>query len=310
MEKLIITCAPTGSLTIPTQTPYLPLTTQQIADEAVRAADAGASVVHIHARVSKDGMPTSDPEVYREILAKIKSRSDVVAGITTGGGGGMTAQERIKVIPILKPELASLNMGPVCISCKAITKRYQDKDYKYPWEKDYLNMLSGVIQHNTFDSIEIFLNAMNESETKNECECYDISHIYNVAYFKKQGLIKGTPMLQFVTGGLGMIGSIPEDIIYMKHTADRLLGNDGYQWSVIGAGLNYNTTGPLAISLGGNVRVGMEDNIFIQRGVLAKSNVEFVEKVVRMAREVGREIATPDEARKILGLKGKDKVGY
>lgn len=308
MEKLIITCAPTGSLTIPTQTPYLPITPQEIADEAVRAAEAGCAMVHIHARDPKNGKPTSDHENFRDIISRIKARSDVVVGITTGGGGGMTAEERVKVIPILKPELASLNMGPVCLSLKGVTKRFQD--YKYDWEKEYLNSLSGFIQHNTFDSIEVFIKTMNENETRYECECYDVSHIYNVAHFKKEGLIKSPVLLQFVTGALGTIGSTPEDILHMKNTADRLLGRDQYQWSIVGAGLNYNITVPQSISMDGHVRVGMEDNIFIQRGVLAKSNAEFVEKVVRMARDIGREIATPDEARKILGLKGKDQVNY
>lgn len=310
MEKLIITCAPTGSLTIPAQTQYLPLTPKQIADEAVRAAEAGCTMVHIHARDPKDGKPTSSPEIFREIIADIKARSNVVVGITTGGGGGMTAEERVKVVPILKPELASLNMGPVCLNLKGITKRIKDEEYVYPWEKDYLNSISGVIQHNTYDSIEVFLKAMNDSNTRYECECYDVSHVYNVAYFKKEGLLKSPVMLQFVTGGVGMIGSLPEEILFMKNTADRLLGKGEYHWSVIGAGLNYTSTVPQSIIMGGHVRVGMEDNIFIQKGVLAKSNAEFVEKAVSMARDIGREIATPDEARAMLSLKGKNNVNY
>lgn len=310
MEKLIITCAPTGSLTIPTQTPYLPLTPQDIADEAVTAAEAGCAMVHIHARNPEDGRPTSDPEIFREIITRIKARSNVVIGITTGGGSGMTAEERVKVVPILQPELASLNMGPICLNLKGVTKRYKDEDYRYPWEKDYLNGLSGFIQQNTFDSVEVFLKAMNECNTKYECECYDVSHIYNIAYFKKEGFIKSPVLLQFVTGGLGTIGSIPEDILHLKHTADRLLGEDEYKWSIIGAGLNYNHTVPYSIAMGGNVRVGMEDNIFIKRGILAKSNVEFVEKVVRIAHDMDREVATPDEARAILGLKGNKNVNY
>ncbi len=310
MEKMIITCAPTGSLTVPTQTPYLPITPEQIADEAVRAANAGCAMVHIHARDPKDGKPTSDPEIVRDIISRIKARSNVVIGITTGGGGGMTAEERVKVVPILKPELASLNMGPICISLKEVAKKFKDSDYKYSWEKNYLNILSGFIQQNTFDSIAIFLNVMNECETKYECECYDVSHIYNTAYFVKEGLITRPLLMQFVTGGLGTIGSTFEDILHMKNTADRLIGKNQYQWSIVGAGLNYNLTIPFSITMGGHVRVGMEDNIYIERGVLARSNAEFVEKVILLAQNMGREIATPEEARTLLGLKGKDSVNY
>ncbi len=307
MEKLIVTCAPTGSLTVPTQTPYLPLTPQDIADEAVRAGEAGCAMVHIHARNPEDGRPTSDPDVYRNIISKIESRSDVIIGITTGGGAGMTPEERVQVVPALKPKVASLNMGPVCLSLEGVLRRYEDSEFRYPWEKEYLKILSGSIQQNTFDSVAIFLDAMNEAGTKYECECYDLSHIYNVAHFVRKGLIRGRVLLQFVTGGLGTVGSVPEDILHMRNTADRLLGRENYQWSIIGAGLNYNTTVPLAIMLGGHARVGMEDNIFIERKVLAKSNVEFVDKVMRMAKDAGREVATPDEARAILGLTSGDR---
>ena len=310
MEKLIITCAPTGSLTIPTQTPYLPITPEQIADEAVRAAEAGAAIVHIHARDPKDGKPISDLETFRDIITRIKERSNVAIGLTTGGAGGMTPEERIKVVPTFKPELASFNMGPVSFSMRQITKRYKDEDYKYPWEKDYLQLLDNFIQYNTFATLDVFLKAMNDNQTKNECECYDISHIYNIRYYFREGIIKPPVWMQFVTGALGSIGSSPEDVMFMKHTADRLLGPENYRWSIIGAGPAYIKTTPLAITTGGHVRVGLEDNIFLERGVLAKSNAELVEKVVRIARELGREIATPDEARGILGLKGKDKVNF
>lgn len=307
MEKLIVTCAPTGSLTVPSQTPYLPITPQEIADEAVRAAEAGCAMVHIHARDPVDGRPTSDPEVFRDIISRIESRSDVVIGITTGGGAGMTAEERVKVVPALRPALASLNMGPVCLSLEGVLRRYEDTEFKYAWEREYLKVLSGFIQHNTFDSVEVFLNSMNDTGTRYECECYDLSHIYNIAHFVRKGLIQGRVLLQFVTGGLGTVGSAPEDVLHMRNTADRLLGRENYQWSIVGAGLNYTTTVPQAIMLGGHARVGMEDNIFIERKVLAKSNAEFVEKVMRMAKDVGREVATPDEARVILGLRGGDR---
>jgi uncharacterized protein (DUF849 family) len=222
----------------------------------------------------------------------------------------MTAEERIKVVPIFKPELASFNMGPVCLSLRSVYQRYKDEDYKYSWEKEYLQMLEGSIQQNTFSSLDTFLKAMDGNATKNECECYDVSHIYNIHYYFRQGLIKPPVWMQFVTGALGSIGSAPEDIMFMKHTADRLLGPENYKWSILGAGLGYVNTAPLAIMLGGHVRVGMEDNIFLKRGVLAKSNAELVEKVVRIAKEFGRELATPDETRKLLNLKGAEKVAF
>jgi uncharacterized protein (DUF849 family) len=234
----------------------------------------------------------------------------VAIGLTTGGAGGMTPEERIKVVPTFKPELASFNMGPVSFSLRSVTRRYQDEDYKYPWEKNYLQLLDDFIQYNTFATLDVFLKTMNENKTKNECECYDVSHIYNIGHYFREGIIKPPIWMQFVTGTLGSIGSTPEDVIHMKHTADRLIGQENYQWSIIGAGSAYIQTAALAIITGGHVRVGLEDNVFLDRGVLAKSNAELVEKVVRIARELGREIAKPDEARNILGLKGKDKVDF
>jgi uncharacterized protein (DUF849 family) len=211
---------------------------------------------------------------------------------------------------MFKPELASFNMGPICLSLRSVYQRYKDEDYKYSWEREYLQMLDGSIQQNTFSSLDTFLKTMEENGTKNECECYDISHLYNLYYYFRQGIIKPPVWMQFVTGPLGSIGSTPDDILHMKHTADRLLGSENYKWSIIGAGLAYIHTASLAIMLGGHVRVGMEDNIFLQRGVLAKSNVELVEKVVRIAKELGRELATPDEVRRMLNLKGVEKVAF
>lgn len=310
MEKLIITCAPTGSLTVPTQTPYLPVTPEQIADEAVKAAEAGAAMVHIHARDPKDGKPTSDLETFRSILTKIKARSNVVIGTTTGGGVGMTPEERLKVVPAFKPELASYNMGPICLSARPILDRYTDEDYKYSWEKSYLEQLEGFPQINTFASLNIFLRTMDENGTKSECEAYDVSHIYNVSYLFRTGKLKPPVWMQFVTGALGSIGASPEDIMFMKNTADRLLGPENYQWSVIGVGPAEFRAATLAIIMGGHVRVGFEDNVYVEKGVLAKSNAQLVEKVVRIAKELGREIATPEEARSVLKLKGKDKVNF
>jgi uncharacterized protein (DUF849 family) len=311
MEKLIITAALTGNITLPTQTPYLPLTPQQIIDEAVRAANAGAASVHIHGRDPETGKPTTNPKVYREIATGIKQRSNVIVCITTGGTAYMNAAERVQVVPALKPELATFNMGSINFSIHPIAERYKDEDYKYPWEKEFALNTKDFIFRNTFGDIEHFCQTMKENDTKPEHEVYDAGHLYNINFFVRKDIIKFPIWLQFVTGILGGIGSALEDVIYMKHTADRLFGTENYKWSVIGAGYpaEFNLA-TLGIIMGGHARVGFEDNIFIERGVLAKSNAELVEKVVRIARELGREIATPDEARKILGLKGMEKVDY
>ncbi len=311
MEKLIITAALTGNITLPTQTPYLPLTPEQIADEAVRAADAGAASIHVHGRDPQTGRPTTDPEVYREIATLIKARTNAIVCVTTGGTMYMTAEERVRVVPALKPELATFNMGSINFSIHPIARRYKDEDYKYPWEKEFAESTKEFIFRNNFADIEHFCKTMKENNTKAEHEAYDVGHLYNMAFCLKEGMIEPPIWVQFVTGILGGIGTDLENIMFMKQTADRLFGAENFQWSVIGAGYpaEFNVA-TLSIMMGGHARVGFEDNIFIERRVLAKSNAELVEKVVRIAKELGREIATPDEARKILGLKGKDKVNY
>jgi uncharacterized protein (DUF849 family) len=311
MDKLIITAALTGAVTMPTQTPYLPITPQQLADEAVRAAEAGAASVHIHARNPEDGMPTSDLEVYAEIVSNIKRRSDVIVCITTGGAVGADREKRIAVVPRFRPELASFNMGSMNFSIHPIAERYEDKDYRYPWEKGFILGTKENVFQNTFSDIEYFCQTMKQNGTRPECEAYDVGHIYNIAYLVREKLLQIPIWMQFVTGVLGGIGSSLEDIMYMKQTSDRLFGAQNYRWSVIGVGYpDEFKAAALAIMMGGHVRVGLEDNIFVKKGKLAKSNAELVEKVVKMAREFDREIATPDEARKILNLKGKDKVGF
>lgn len=311
MEKLIITCALSGAVTMPVQTPYLPLTPQQMADEAVRAAEAGAASVHLHARTPVEGKPTTDLNVYREMLPQIKKRSNVIVNITTGGGLGLSVEDRIRVVPTFKPEIATFNMGSMNFSIHPIAKRYKDEDYRFDWEKGFIEMTKDIIFRNTFADLEHFCKTMKENNSKPECEAYDVGHIYNTAFLVREGLLDLPVWLQFVTGVLGGIGATLEDVMYMKQTADRLLGTGNYRWSVIGAGYPQQFhIAALAIMMGGHVRVGLEDNIFIGKGVLAKSNAELVEKVVRLARELGREVATPDEARQILGLKGKDKVNF
>jgi len=311
MEKLIITAALTGNITLPTQTPYLPLTPQQIIDDAVRAANAGAASVHIHGRDPKTARPTTDPAVYREIAAGIKARSNVIVCITTGGTAYMQPEERAQVIPALKPELATFNMGTINFSIHPIADRYKDEDYKFPWEKEFAIGTKDFIFRNTFGDIEKLMEMMKENNTKPEFELYDVGHLYNLNFLVRRNIIKFPVWLQFVTGILGGIGANIDEVVHMKQTADRLLGADNYIWSVIGAGypVEFNLA-TLGIMMGGHARVGFEDNIFIEKRVLAKSNAELVEKVVRIARELGREIATPDEARKILSLKGRDQVNY
>jgi uncharacterized protein (DUF849 family) len=311
MDKLIITAALTGNITLPTQTPHLPLTPEEIIDDAVRAANAGAASVHIHGRDPQTGKPTTDPEVYRKIASGIKERSNVIVCVTTGGTADMTAADRVKVVPALKPELATFNMGSINFSIHPIAERYKDEDYKYDWEKDFALGTKEFIFRNTFGDIEHFCKTMKESNTRPEHEVYDVGHLYNINYLVRRKIISLPIWVQFVTGILGGIGSDLENIMYMKQTSDRLFGVGNYHWSVIGAGYpaEFNV-GTLSIMMGGHARVGMEDNIFVEKGVLAKSNAELVEKIVRIARELGREIATPDEARAILELKGKENVNY
>jgi uncharacterized protein (DUF849 family) len=311
MDKLIITAALTGNITLPTQTPHLPLTPQQIIDDAVKAAEAGAASVHIHGRDPKTARPTTEPAVYREIATGIKARSNVIVCVTTGGTADMTPAQRAQVVPALKPELATFNTGSINFSIHPIADRYKDEEFKFPWEKEFASGTRDFIFRNTFGDIEKLCQIMEDNNTKPEFEVYDVGHLYNLSFLIRRKIVKTPVWLQFVTGILGGIGSALEDIMYLKQTADRLIGSENYKWSVIGAGYpaEFNV-GTLSIMMGGHARVGMEDNIFIAKGVLAKSNAELVEKIVRIARELGREIATPDEARAILGLKGKDKVDY
>ena len=311
MEKLIISCALTGGATMRVQTPYVPCTPEEIIEEAVRAADAGAASVHIHARDPLSGKPTMDVEVFRKIAAGIKTRCNVIVCPTTAGGVGTLIEERKKIIPALKPELASFNMGSINFAFYPIAERYKDEDFKFPWEKEYMLSTKDFIFRNTFGDMEILARTMQEHGTRPEHEVYEIGHLYNLAFLIRRGDIKTPLWIQFVAGVLGGIGNHYEDLIDLKRAADRLIGPENYKWSVIGAGFpaSFNL-GTIGIAMGGNVRVGLEDNIFIEKGVLAKSNAELVEKIVRIARELGKEPATPDEARQILGLKGIDKVNY
>lgn len=311
MEKLIITAALEGGVTVPTQTPYLPVTPDQIIDQAVEAAQAGAASVHIHARRPADGLPVADPDLFGQYLRGIKARSNVICCTTTGGGMNQTPQERLRVVPTYKPEMASCNMGSINFSVHPIAARYKDSDWKYEWEKTYLAASKDFIFRNTFGDIQVFIETMNDSNTKPEFEIYDTGHLYNLQFMIRSKIIQSPVWLQFVTGVLGGIGADVESILHLKQTADRLLGAENYRWSVIGCGYpaEFNVAA-VAIAMGGHVRVGLEDNIFIEKGKLAQSNAELVAKVVRLAKELGREVATPDEARQILGLKGIENVNF
>lgn len=311
MDKLIVTAALTGNITLPTQTPHLPITPQQIAEEAAKCVEAGAASIHVHARDPQSGRPSTDPAVFREIASLIKNKTNAIFCPTTGGTGDMTAIERIRVVPALKPELATCNLGSINFSIHPIVDRYKDGEWKNSWEKDFAAGTKDFIFRNTFGDIEIFYRTMLENDTKPEFEAYDVGHLYNLAFFLKKGIIKTPVWIQFVTGILGGIGSDLDNILFMKNSADRLIGAQNYKFSVIGAGYpaEFNVD-CLSMMMGGNVRVGLEDNLFIAKSVLAQGSWELVEKVVRLAKELGREIATPDEARQILGLKGKDKVNF
>jgi uncharacterized protein (DUF849 family) len=311
MDKLIVTAALTGNITLPTQTPHLPITPAQIAEEAVKCVEAGAASIHVHARDPQTGRPSTDPDVFREIATLIKTKTNAIFCPTTGGTADMTAMDRIKVVPALKPELATCNLGSINFSIHPIVDRYKDEDWKNSWEKDFAASTKDFIFRNTFGDIELFYRTMLENGTKPEFEAYDIGHLYNIAFFLKKGIIKPPVWIQFVTGILGGIGSDLENIMFMKNTADRLIGPQNYKFSAIGAGYpaEFNVD-CLSMMMGGNVRVGLEDNLFISKGVLAKGSWELVEKVIRLAKELGREIATPDEARQILGLKGKNSVNF
>jgi uncharacterized protein (DUF849 family) len=273
--------------------------------------EAGAASIHVHARDPQTGRPSTNPEVFREIATLIKNKTNAIFCPTTGGTGDMTAMDRIKVVPALKPELATCNLGSINFSIHPIVDRYKDEDWKNSWEKDFAASTKDFIFRNTFGDIEIFYKTMLENGTKPEFEAYDVGHLYNISFFLKKGIIKPPVWIQFVTGILGGIGSDLENILFMKNTADRLIGPQNYKFSAIGAGYpaEFNVD-CLSMMMGGNVRVGLEDNLFVAKGILAKGSWELVEKVVRLARELGREIATPDEARQILGLKGKDKVNF
>ncbi|QIL73984.1 3-keto-5-aminohexanoate cleavage protein (plasmid) [Diaphorobacter sp. HDW4B] len=306
-NKVIITCAVTGSIHTPSMSPHLPVTPQEIADAAVGACEAGASIIHLHARDPETGKPDQSPQAFAKFLPQIKQRCDAVVNLTTGGSPYMTVQERIQPSIVFKPEVASLNMGTMGFGLFGMLERF--KEFKHDWEREYLEGSRNLVFRNTYGDIETALTDMSANDTRYEFECYDTAHLYNLAYFVDKGLVKAPFFVQTVFGLLGGIGSHPEDVMHMKRTADRLFGKD-YRWSVLGAGAAQMKVAAMAASMGGNVRVGLEDSLWIAKGQLAESNAQQVRKVREIIEGLGLEVATPAEAREILQLKGQDRVAF
>lgn len=307
-NKVIITCAVTGSIHTPTMSPHLPITPQEIADQAVAAAEAGASILHLHARDPATGQPTADPAVFMQFLPEIKRRCDAVINITTGGSSLMTLEQRLAAPILAEPEMASLNMGSMNFGLFPMKKRHDQ--WRFEWEPKLLDATREVVFQNTFANIEQIFKALGDGcGTRFEFECYDVGHIQTLAFYLREGLIKKPLFVQFVLGVLGGIDASPESLMHMKATADRLLGGD-YQFSVLSAGRMQISLATLGAILGGNVRVGLEDSLLIAKNTLASSNAEQVQKIRRIVEELGHEIATPAEARAMLHLKGADRVAF
>ena len=306
MQKTIISCAVTGSAHVPSMSDALPVTPGEIAGQSIAAADAGAAILHLHARDPGDGRPTGDPDVYAQFLGRIRQRSDAVLNITTGGSTTMRLEDRLAAAQRFAPEMCSLNMGSINFAFHPAADRITR--WKHDWEEAYVRNSEDYIFRNTFGDIRRIIEMLGEAGTRFEHECYDIGHLYNMAHFVDRGMIKPPFFVQMIFGILGGIGPELQNLFYMKEMADRLFGRDQFQWSVLAAGRHQMAFATQAVLMGGNVRVGLEDSLFIERGILARSNAEQVEKVVRIIREAGREPASPAEARVMLGLKGGDRV--
>jgi len=306
-RKVIITCAVTGAIHTPSMSPYLPISADEIAEGALGAAEAGAAIVHLHARDPRDGRPSQEPELFTPFLKKIKAASNVVINLTTGGAPTMLVQERVRPALQFKPEVASLNMGSMNFGLYEMLNR--TKDFKYDWERPYLEGSWDRIFRNTFADIAFILESCSNNGTRFEIECYDISHLYTAAHFLERGLVKPPLFIQSVFGLRGGIGPHPEDVLHMRRTADRLFG-DQYVWSVLGAGRNQMTVATLSAAVGGNVRVGLEDSLWDGPGHLARSNSAQVTRIRTILEALSLEVASPDEAREILQLKGAANVAF
>jgi uncharacterized protein (DUF849 family) len=309
VNKVIITCAVTGGAHTPSMSPHLPVTPEEIADQSIEAAEAGAAIIHLHARDPEDGRPTGDPAVFRRFLQRIKGATDAVVNISTGGGGPtMAIDDRTKAAQELRPEMCSLNMGSINLNLSEMADR--EREWKFDWEKPFLRSTNDLVFRNTFADIEWILeNIGRRGGTRFEFECYDVSHLYTLAYFLDRGLVKPPLFVQTVFGLRGAIGAHPEDLMHQKRTADRLFG-DAYRWSILAAGKNQMPLATMAALMGANVRVGLEDSLFIGRGELAPSNAAQVRKIRHILEELGMEIASADEARHMLDLKGAGEVGF
>jgi uncharacterized protein (DUF849 family) len=305
-RKVIITCAVTGAIHTPSMSPHLPITAEQIADAAIGAAEAGAAIVHLHARNPVDGRPDQSPEAFAPFLGVIKQRSGCVVNITTGGAPTMTIEQRVRPAAVFKPEVASLNLGSMNFGLFGMLNRF--KTFQHEWEGAYLAN-KDIIFRNSFADIEYILTTCAGNDTRFEFECYDTSHLYNLKYFFDQGLVKAPLFIQTVFGLQGGIGAHPEDVMHMKRTADRLFG-DNYRWSVLGAGAAQLRIAAMSAAMGGNIRVGLEDSLWAGPGKLAESNAVQVRLARQIIEGLGLSVATPDEAREILSLKGGDKVAF
>lgn len=306
-DKVIITCAITGAIHTPTMSEYLPITPNEITAAAIGAAEAGAAILHLHARDPETGKPDQSAEAFEPFLGRIKQSTNAVINITTGGSPYMTVDERTKPAAKWQPEVASLNMGSMNFGFFPLLGKY--KEFKHDWEREHLEGSRDLVFRNSYKDIEFVLETLYGNGTRFEFECYDISHLYNLAHFAERGLVKPPFFVQSVFGLLGGIGTHPEDVMHMKRTADRLFGKD-YRWSVLGAGKDQFRIATQAVSMGGNIRVGLEDSIWISRGKLAESNAQQVSKARILIENLGLEIATPDEARDMLALKGGDRVNF
>ncbi len=306
-RKVIITCAVTGSIHTPSMSPHLPVTPDEIAEAAIAAAEAGATVLHLHARDPEDGRPTQDPEIYHRFLPRIKQNTKAVVNITTGGGPYMSVEERLQPALKYSPEVASLNMGSMNFGLFPMLGRF--KEFRHDWERQHLENSRDLVFKNTFKDIEFILTSCADNGTRFEFECYDIAHLYNLAHFLDRGLVRTPLFVQSVFGILGGIGGHAEDLMHMKRTADRLFGED-YRWSILGAGRNQIPLATIGAAMGANVRVGMEDSLWCGPGTLAESNAQQVRKMRQVLEGLSLEVAEPDDAREILDLKGGDQVGF
>ncbi|SAL55046.1 PF05853 family protein [Caballeronia terrestris] len=306
-RKVIITCAPTGAIHTPSMSPHLPVTPDQIADAALAAAKEGAAILHLHARDPENGRPTQDPAVFERFLPRVKVETDAVINLTTGGSPHMTVAERLKPAHHFQPEVASLNMGSMNFGLYPMLDRF--KEFKHDWEREHLANSRDLVFKNTFADIEYILTSCGANGTRFEFECYDISHLYNLAHFVDRGLAKAPFFVQSVFGLLGGIGGHPEDLAHMKRTADRLFGDD-FVWSILGAGRNQIPLATLGVAQGSNVRVGLEDSLWIAPGKLAESSAAQVRKIRQVIEGLSLEVATPQEARAMLALKGGDNVAF